>query len=116
MEAVCAVLVWGVARMVGVRPRPAVLALTLATAAPAIAAAVWGTAFAVDPGAVPEDRPDWIVKMLSYLFYASIPLSLAAPLLAKGFRASAAFFALPQIPLTWCVGFLGVMQVTGVWL
>ncbi len=117
VEALWGFAIYLVARKAGLQPSPLAAALVLITAAPALTQAAWGVVFAVEPGSpTTADRPKLIAEMLSYLFYASIALSLAAPVLAKGYRVPAAIFALPQIPLAWLVGFLGVMQVTGVWL
>ncbi|TCS10128.1 hypothetical protein [Caulobacter sp. BK020] len=116
MEAFWAGAIYLTARKFGLRPRPVVIPLVLASAFPVLAAEAWATVFRVEPGSATADRPDLVVDMLSYLFYASIPLSLGVLAFAKGYRIAATVFALPQIPLAWLVGFLGVMQVTGVWI
>ena len=117
MEVVWALAIYLVARKVGAPPRPLTAALVLATAIPPLASGVWATVFAVEPSSLLADgRPKLIVDMLSYFFYMSVVLSLATPILAKGYRIPATAFALPQIPLAWFIGFVGVMQVTGVWL
>lgn len=113
---------WGLgvfllARKLGRRPCPKTVALAFSSALPTIVAATWGIAFAVEPASISTiARPAWIVDSLWYFFYASIALTVVAPLLAKGYRIPAVMFALPQAPLTWFFGFVGTMQITGVWL
>lgn len=116
MEAFWAGAIYLTAWKFGLRPRPVIIPLVLASAFPVLAAEVWAMVFRVEPGSATADRPDLVVDMLSYLFYASAPLSLGVLAFAKGYRIPATIFALPQIPLAWFVGFLGVMQVTGVWI
>lgn len=116
LEAVWGATIYFLARKKGLRPSLPTLLIYLAPAIPAIVANAWGAHFWVEPGTSTADRPAVISDMLSYCFYASIVLSVGAPLIAKGYRIPTAIFALPQIPVAWLVGFLGVMQVTGVWI
>jgi hypothetical protein len=119
IEFVLASAVYLVARWSGLRPRPGQILLVLAPVALPFIAAVWSQVFSVDvdlnsPSGT--DRPDWVVAMFSYLFYASIIAGVAVPALAKGYRAPAAVFALLQIPLTFAIWLLGAMAVTGTYL
>jgi hypothetical protein len=116
IEAVWALAIYLVAGKLGLRPRPIMIPLVLSPALPLFVAEAWGTAFRVEPGASTAGRPPLIADMLTYLFYATVAIALLAPSLARGYRAPAALFALPQIPLAWFIGLVGVMQVTGVWL
>jgi hypothetical protein len=115
IEAVWALVVYLAARWASLRPRPALIALMLASAAPTLIDGILGQVFGVEPSS-PSNAPAWVVPALSVSFYASVVISSAVVVFAKGYRIPAAAFALPQIPLAWVVGFLGVMQVTGVWL
>ena len=104
-------------RRVGLQPRPVQIALLLMSAVPPLVCEIWGRVFGVDPRSPPQvPHPAWVVDALSAFFYASIVIGLAVIVFAKGYRIPAAIFALPQIPLTYFIGLLGVMQVTGVWL
>lgn len=115
IEVAWALAVYLAARAAGLRPRPAQIVLMLASAAPPLIDGTLGQAFGVEPGS-PSNAPAWVVPALSAFFYASIVISSAVVVFAKDYRIPTAAFALPQIPLAWMVGFLGVMQVTGVWI
>lgn len=115
IEAAWALVVYLGARWAGLRPSLAQVALMLASAAPPLIDAILGQAFGVEPGSF-SHAPAWVVPALSGFFYASMVIGAAVVVFAKGYRIPMAAFALPQVPLTWMVGFLGVMQVTGVWL
>ena len=114
-EAVLAVVIYLATRWIGLRPRPIQIPLVLASALPPLFDEAVGGMFRLHPGAQPV-HPAWVLDALWYAFYASIALGLTVIVLAKGYRIPAALFALPQIPLTWLLGFLGVMQVTGNWI
>lgn len=117
IEAVLGSIIYLAAKWSGLRPRLDRIPLMLAPAALPFVGAVWAQVFSVDPNALPANaRPGWVVEMFSYLFYASIVAGVAVPVLSKGYRAPSAAFALPQIPLTFAIGFGGVMAVTGVYL
>ena len=115
IEGTWALVLYLAARWAGLRPLPAQIALVLTSAAPPLIDGILGQVFWVEPGSA-SNAPAWVVPALSVFFYTSMIISLAVVVFAKGYRIPAAAFALPQIPLTWMVGFLGVMQVTGVWL
>jgi hypothetical protein len=115
IEVALALAVYAVARWAGLRPRAIQVPLVLASALPPLFDGVLGEMFRIDPGAQPI-HPAWVLSALWYAFYVSIGFGLAAIILAKSYRIPAAVFALPQIPLTWLIGFLGVMQVTGNWI
>lgn len=117
VEGFWGLIIYLTARRMGLRPSSATIILAFSSVAPTLTVAAWGQVFAVDPTTVARPvRPKWVVDALWWFFYASIAASCAAPLLARGYRIPAALFALPQIPLTWFFGFIGTMQVTGVWL
>jgi hypothetical protein len=115
IEVALALAVYSVARWAGLRPRAIQVPLVLASALPPLFDEALGEMFRIDPGARPI-HPAWVPDALWYAFHASIGLGLAVIVLAKGYRIPAAVFALPQIPLTWLLGFLGGMQVTGNWI
>ena len=115
IEMALALVVYSIARWTGLRPRAIQFPLVLASALPPLFDGALGEMFRINPGAQPV-HPAWVLDALWYAFYASIVLGLAAIILAKGYRIPAAMFALPQIPLTWLLGFLGGMQVTGNWI
>lgn len=115
MEAILALVIYLAARWFGLRPRPTQILLVLASATPPLFDAALAEMFGIKPGARPI-HPAWSVGALGGAFYASIVISLTVVVLAKGYRIPAAAFALPQVPLTWLVGFLGVMEITGSWI
>lgn len=115
LEASLALVIYFVARWLGLRPRAIQIPLVAASAAAPVFDATLDQIFWIEPGARPI-HPTWVVGALGGSFYASIVISLAVIVLAKGYRIPAAVFALPQIPLTWLVGFLAVMGVTGNWI
>ncbi len=114
-EGVLALVIYLAARRLGLRPRPIQVPLVLAPALPPLFDQALGEMFRIAPGAQPI-HPAWVLDALWYAFFVSIALGLAAVVLAKGYKIPAAVFALPQVPLTWLMGFLGVMQVTGSWI
>ncbi len=115
IEVALALVVYSVARWTGLRPSAIQVPLVLASALPSLFDGALGEMFRIDPGAQPI-HPAWVLDALWYAFQASIVLGLTAVIFAKGYRIPAVVFALPQIPLTWLLGFLGVMQVTGNWI
>jgi hypothetical protein len=117
VEVLLALGVYLAARWRGQRPRAILILLLLIAVAPPLFGAVWARTFQVEPISVMAlPRPAWIAETLKYAFYASVFVSLAVPLLAKGYRIPAAAFSLCQIPLTYFVWFVGFMTVTGNWI
>ena len=119
IEAVLASLIYGLARLNGLRPGLSQIPLLLVPALLPFASAVWSQVFGAEPSFdAPSgvSRPDWIVGMFRYLFYGSIAAGVVVVALAKGYRVPAAIFATPQIFLTYVIGFAGTIGVTGTYL
>lgn len=115
IEALLGAAIYLMARRFGKRPSLSQISLLFASAAPPLFGGVWGLIFWVEPGSSAEN-PAWVVHALSVCFYGSIVATVAAIVFSRGYRIPTAAFALPQIPLAWGVGFLGIMQVTGSWI
>ena len=81
---------------------------------PALASGLLGEIYHVQPGAITDH--DWVAKLLTNLFWIAVAAVPVSATLAKGFRLSAALFALVQLPICYLVGLGAVMSVTGVYL
>ena len=108
---VTALLIWLAVRRGASFQRSLVL---IALPIPLLVCAAWGLIFWIPPGSA--SRADWVVNAIGVFAYGSIVVGAVVTLIAKGFRIPTAIFALLQVPATFFIAFLTIMEVTGNWI